>query len=89
MNVVESVQQLLHDLLDLAQTELYVDVGQQSGQIVFAKVEHQIERRAISIVCRCLRSTDFDQIYDVLVFEQLENADFTESRDWELLRGRR
>lgn len=41
---VKSVEQLLHDLLDLPQGELDVDVAQQARQVVLAEVKHQVER---------------------------------------------
>lgn len=71
MNVIQPIQQLLHHLLNLAQAELYVDIRQQSSQIVFTEVKHQIERRSITIVLRRFSSTYFNQIHNILMLQQL------------------
>ena len=60
MDVVEAVQQLLDDVLDLRQRELDAGVGQETGEIVFAELKHEEERRLELIVRRGLRPTDLD-----------------------------
>jgi hypothetical protein len=75
--VVQSVQQLLQNFLYFTQTEFDVHIGQQSSQIVFTEIEYQVERRSVAVVFVCLRATDFQKIDDVLMLQQLENANFT------------
>jgi hypothetical protein len=43
VNVIQPVEQLLHDLLDFSQTELYVDVRQEPGKVMMAELEDQVE----------------------------------------------
>ena len=60
VDVVESVQQLLHHLLDLTQRELYIGVAQEAGQVVFAKLKDEIERAFIAIeLCRCRKRRSY------------------------------
>lgn len=54
MDIIQSVEQLLHHLLDLAQTKLDYHVGQQSGQVVLAKVKDQVECGSVAIISRGL-----------------------------------
>jgi hypothetical protein len=61
VDVVESIQQLLHHLLDLTQRELYVGVAQQARQVVFAKLKDEVERALVAIeLCRCRKK---DMLY--------------------------
>lgn len=80
VNEVESLQQLAHDLFDFGQAELDVHVVQQTGQIVIAEFEHQIERGAI-LVCILLRTTDLQQTDHVLMLKQLQYFDFAQCGD--------
>ena len=80
VDVVEAVEQLLHDLLDLAEAELDVGVGEQAGQVVLAKVEHQVERRLELVQLRRLGAADLDQVHHVLVVQQLQDADLAQRR---------
>ena len=50
MNVVQSIEKLIHDFLDFAKTELDIDVGQQPGQIVLTEVEHKVERCLVPVI---------------------------------------
>jgi hypothetical protein len=84
VNVVQPVEQLLHDLLDFSQTELDVDVRQEPGKIMFAEVEYEIEDRFVFVVLICLRPADFYQIHDIFVFEKLKDANFSERCDRKL-----
>ncbi len=49
MDVVQSIEQHLHDLLDLCQRELYIGIAQQSGQVVFTEVKHQVDAAFVSV----------------------------------------
>lgn len=71
MNVIETIKELLHHFLDLTETEFNIHVGEESGQIMFTEIEYQIEGGTISIVGGGFCPTDFDQIDDILMFEQL------------------
>ena len=66
---VESLEHLLHHLLDLLQGELDIEVGQESGQIVLTEVKDQVEGGLVPVVC----SADLDQVHNVVVVQQLEN----------------
>ena len=81
VNVVESVQELLHDFFDLAQIKLDVDVAQEAGEIVVAEIEDEIERAFEAVVLRGFGSANLLQIDDVLVLEQLQDLDFAQRRD--------
>ena len=83
VNVVEAFQQLLHELLDLRQAELYVHVAHQAGQIVIAELEHQVERRSVRVL---FRSADLQQTDHVLVLQLLQNPDLTQCGDRKALR---
>lgn len=84
MNVVQAIEQLLHHFLDLAQTELHVHVGQQTSQIVLTEIKDQVKGGPVPICGRSLGAADLDEINDILVLQQLQDADLTQSRDWEL-----
>lgn len=84
MDVVQPVQQLLHHFLDLSQAELDHHVGEEASQIVLAKVKHQVEGGSVAIVARGFGTTDFYEINDVFVFEQLQDTDLAEGCDGEL-----
>lgn len=88
MYVVEAVEQLLHHLLDLAQTELDHDVGEQPGQVVFAEVKDQVECGSVAVVGRGLGPTYFYEIHYVLVLEQLQDPDLSQGGDGELYKAR-
>ena len=66
---VESLKHLLHHLLDLLQSELDIEVGKESGEIVLAEVKDQVEGGLVSVV----GSADLDQVHNVVVVQQLEN----------------
>ena len=75
----EALTHLLHNLLDLAETELHVDVAEQSSQVVLGKVEHEIECGLVPAVL----PADLDEVDNVLMVEQLEDPDHPESIDKE------
>lgn len=49
VDVVESIQQHLHDLLNLRQCELNVGIAQQAGQIVLAEIKHQVYAALVTV----------------------------------------
>lgn len=49
MDVVQSIEQHLHDLLDLCQGELYIGIAQQPGQVVLTEVKHQVDAAFVSV----------------------------------------
>lgn len=77
MYVVEAIQQLLQDLFHFAQTKFDVHIRQQASQIVFAEIEHQVERRSVAVVFVGLGATDLEQIYNIFMLQQLQNANLT------------
>jgi len=81
VNVVETVEQLLHDFLDLAEIELDVDVAQESGEIVIAEIENEIKGGFEAIVLGRLGAANLLQVDDVVVFEQLQDLDLPQRRD--------
>ena len=70
VDVVESLEDLLHHLLDLGQGELHTNVAQQAGQIVLAEVKDQVEGSFVPVV----GPADLNQIDYVFVVELLKNA---------------
>jgi hypothetical protein len=52
VNVVESVEQLLHHFFNLPQAELDVHIGQESSQVVLAKVKDQVKCRLVAVELR-------------------------------------
>lgn len=49
VDVVQSIKQHLHDLLDFCQGELDIGITQQSSQVVLTKVKHQIDAAFVSV----------------------------------------
>ena len=80
---VEAVEQLLHHLativmamvitvmmrhlLDLSEVELDVGVAEQTGEVVLGEVEHQVERRLVTIVLARLFAANEYQPYLPLI----------------------
>ena len=62
---------LLHHLLDLLQGEFDIEVAEEAGQVVLGEVEHEVEGGLVAAV----RPADLDQVDDVVVVEELEDAD--------------
>lgn len=58
MEVVQSVEQHLHDLLDLRQRELDIDVAQQPSQVVVAEFKHQVGAATEPVVAISFRRND-------------------------------
>ena len=73
----EALTHLLHNLLDLTETELHVDVAEQTSQVVLAEVEHKKECGLVPAVL----PANLDEVDDVLMVEQLEDPDLPESSD--------
>ena len=67
---VEALKHLLHHLLDLLQGELYIEVREESGQVMFTEVKDQVESGLVPVVC----SADLNQIHNVVVVQQLKNS---------------
>ena len=51
MYIEQTLEELLHHLLDFSEAELHVVVGQQPGQVMLTEVKHKVERRAPPVVC--------------------------------------
>lgn len=49
VDVVQSIEQHLHDLLDLGQGELDVGIAQQPSQVVLTEVKHQVDAAFVSV----------------------------------------
>lgn len=49
VDVVQSIKQHLHDLLDFCQGELYIGITQQSSQVVLTEVKHQVDAAFVPI----------------------------------------
>lgn len=52
VDVVQSVEQHLHHLLDLRQGELDVGIAQEAGQVVLTEVKHQVDAAFVAVVQR-------------------------------------
>ena len=85
VDVVETVEELMHDTLDFAERKGDFVIGEKTSQIVVAKIKDQIKGRAIAIDLRGLGPADLNQVDDVLVSEQLQDPDFAEGRDGKAL----
>lgn len=49
VDVVQSVEQHLHNLFDLCQGEFYIGVAQQPCQVVLAEIKHQVDAAFVSV----------------------------------------
>ena len=85
VNVVETVEELLHDFLNLAQIELDVDVAEETSEIVIAEIEDEIKGAFKPVILRRLGPANLLEIDDVVVFEQLQDFDLSQSRYREAL----
>lgn len=56
VDVVQAVEQHLHDLLDLCQRELDVSVAQQPGQVVLTEIKHQVDASFVPVELSGLRT---------------------------------
>lgn len=72
VDVVQSIKQHLHDLLDLCQGELDVGIAQQPGQVVFTEVKYQVDAAFVSVVLSSFKSNDrgkkINKIVNLVVF---------------------
>ena len=50
MDEVEAIEELLHDSLDLAETELDVGVTQKTSEVMLTELKHQEERTLVAVV---------------------------------------
>lgn len=69
VNVVQAIEELLHDFLNLTQAEFDVDVRQQASKVMFAEIKHQVECRSVFVMRSGTRPTNFNQIDDIFVFQ--------------------
>ena len=58
---------ILYHLLDLSEVELDVGVAEQTGEVVLGEVEHQVERRLVTIVLARLVAANEYQPYLPLI----------------------
>lgn len=58
VDVVQSIEQHLHDLLDLCQGELYIGITQQPGQVVLTEVKHQVDAAFVSVELSSFKSNE-------------------------------
>ena len=79
-----TIEQLLHDLLLLAERELDTGIAEQTGQIVFTELEHQIEVTLELILGFGLGCAYFDEPHDVLVLKHLEYLNLAQRSDRKL-----
>lgn len=49
VDVVQSIEQHLHDLLDLCQGELYIGIAEQPSQVMLTEVKHQVDAAFVSV----------------------------------------
>lgn len=84
MDKIQSIQKLLHDLFNFAQTEFDIGIGQQTGQIVLTEVKDQIKGGFEFVELSDFRPADFYQVDHIFVLEELEYSNFSQSSDWKL-----
>ena len=71
VNEVETIEQLLHHLLYLAEAEFDVNVGKESGKVVLAEIEDKVKGGFVTVVLASSGPTDLDQVDDVLMSKKL------------------
>lgn len=49
MDIIQSIEQHLHDLLDLCQSELDIGIAQQPSQVMLTEVKYQIDAAFVSV----------------------------------------
>lgn len=49
VDVVQSIEQHLHNFLDLSQGELHISVAEQTGQVMLTEVKHQVDAALVSV----------------------------------------
>ena len=82
-----TVEQLLHDLLLLAEAELDLWVAEQAGQVVLAELEDQVEVALVLVGGAGLGRADLEQADDVVVAQHLQDLDLAQGCDRELGEG--
>ncbi len=82
-----TVEQLLHDLLLLAEAELDLWVAEQAGQVVLAELEDQVEVALVLVGGAGLGRADLEQADDVVVAQDLQDLDLAQGCDRELGEG--
>lgn len=58
VDVVQSIEQHLHDLLDLCQGELHIGIAQQPGQVMLTEVKHQVDAAFVSVELSSFKSKE-------------------------------
>lgn len=58
MDVVQSIEQHLHNLFDLCQSELHIGIAQQPGQVVLTEVKHQVDAAFVSVELSSFRNNE-------------------------------
>jgi hypothetical protein len=81
---IQSIQKLLHDLLNFSQTKFDIGIWQQTSQIVFTKVKDQVKGGLEFVELSNFGSTNFDEIDHIFMFQKLENPNFSQGSDREL-----
>lgn len=58
VDVVQSIEQHLHDLLDFCQGELYISIAQQASQVMLTEVKHQVDAAFVSVELSSFKNND-------------------------------
>lgn len=58
VDVVQSIKQHLHDLLDLCQGELDIGIAQQPGQVMLTEVKYQVDAAFVSVELSSFKSNE-------------------------------
>jgi hypothetical protein len=76
---------LLHDLFDFTKTEFHIRIGKETSQVMFTEIKDEVESGFKLVHLGGFRSANFYQIDNILMFEQLEDADLSQGSNGELL----
>lgn len=49
VDVVQSIQQHLHNFLDLSEGEFHICIAEQTGQVMLTEVKHQVDAALVSV----------------------------------------
>ena len=85
VDVVESVEELLHYTLDLAQRELDIEVREQPCQVVLTEVKDEVKGGLVPVELAGLAAAYLNQVDNVLVVEKLQYPALSQRRDGEPL----
>ena len=64
---VETIEQLLHHFLDFSQAELDIDIGEETSQIMFTEVKHQVKCGLVPVVLAGFCTADLNQINNIFM----------------------